>query len=542
MSLYEIPQLESLTLEEMFEREPDALEEVLLGFLETRPWYGGRGRIISSCQLTERLVLQGGVGIVFLRIEYAEGDPETYVLPIATWADALSNTADARVPHHAVIANMRLSSSEGVRTLLVDALEAPQPARALVEAIAKGERKKGRLGEITASFTEPGIDVGEPRAVTLESLNATLKFADRFVLKFSRRLEEGVSPEIEVGRFIGARASELVPRVAGDLEYRAGRAERTTLAVVQHFVQHEGTMWTHAREELRRYYERALTKGRELAPPAAPTRPLLQMAFESPPLEVGDLIGAYKDVGALLGQRTAELHLTLASAPDDPAFAPEPFSSFDRRSVYQSLRNLTGTVLRTMRAEISQLTMSQAETARTILAHESDILKRFEPLLSRKLTSLRLRCHGDYHLEQVLNTGRDVVILDFEGERSRALAERRRKRTPLRDVASMVHSFHHAAFTTLFDVTMVREADRALVFPWAIQWYTWISATFMRAYLEHTAAASFLHADIEEVALLLDVFMLSKALHEFEAELKRPEKRVDIVLHEIAQLLSVQAP
>ncbi|WP_394840406.1 maltokinase N-terminal cap-like domain-containing protein [Pendulispora rubella] len=523
----------------MFERETEALEEVLLGFLETRRWYEGRGRVMSSCRITERVVLQGGrVGIVFVKLEYAEGDPETYVVPLSVWTEVLTGDA-TRVPHNAIVATLRASATENSRTLLVDALELPIPAQALAEAIVRGERKRGRLGELVTSFSEQGSDAGEPRPVSVDSVNATWRFDDRFVLKFFRRLEEGVSPEIEVGRFLGAHTNELVPRVAGDVEYRTGRSDRTTLAVLQYFVQHEGTMWSHAREELRRFYERALTVGRDIDTLQAPTRPLLEIAFESMPQDVGELIGAYKDVGAHLGKRTAELHLALASAPEDPAFAPEPFSSFDRRSVYQSLRNLSGTVLRTMRAELSNFTPYQAQTAAAILAREGDLLKRFEPVLSRKLTSMRIRCHGDYHLAQVLNTGKDVVIVDFEGDRTRALSERRRKRTPLRDVASMVHSFHHAAFTTLHDTSVVREADRATVFPWAIQWYTWVSASFMRAYLEHTAASSFLRADIAEVALLLDVFMLSKALHEFDAELKRPERRLDIVLHELAQLLGV---
>ncbi|HWL88300.1 MAG TPA: maltose alpha-D-glucosyltransferase [Polyangiaceae bacterium] len=542
MSLYDIPELESATLEDMFEGETEALEEVLLGFLETRRWYGGRGRIISSCQVTERVVLQDGrVGIVFLRIEYSEGDPETYVFPVAIWSDALGT--DVRVPHQAVIASMRGTAAPGgARTVLVDALELAHRSQALVEAIVGHERKRGRFGEVSASFADEVTVIDDPRPMIVDSLNATIRFGDRWVLKFFRRLEEGVSPEIEVGRFIGARASQLVPRVAGHLEYRSGRSERTTLAVLQHFIQNEGTMWTHAREELRRYYERALTKGREIPVPAAPTRPLLEIAFENPPVEVAELIGAYKDVGALLGKRTAELHLALAAAPEDPAFAPEPFSSFDRRSVYQSLRNLTGHVMRTLRAELPLVPAQQAETVRAIAGREGELLKRYEPLLSRKLTSLRVRCHGDYHLDQVLNTGKDVVIIDFEGDRSRALAERRRKRTPLRDVASMVHSFHHAAFTTLHDTTAVREADRASVLPWAIQWYTWVSAGFMRAYLEHTAAASFLRADIEEVALLLDVFMLSKALHDLDLELKKSDRRLDIELQELAQLLRIPTP
>ncbi len=546
MSLYDIPQLQGATLEELFESEIDELEEVLLGFLETRRWYGGRGRVISSCTITERAVLQGGrVGIVFLKIEYSEGDPETYVFPIALWTDVLSG--ESRTPNQAIIASLpappppsnQPPDAPTVRTVLVDAMEIAPLAQALLDSIFRGERKRGRFGEVAASFGETPPDAGELRPMIVDALNATLNFDNRYVLKFFRRLEEGMSPEVEVGRFLAARARDLVPGVAGTLEYRTGRAERTTLAVLQHYVQNEGTMWAHAREELRRFYDRALSKGRDLPVPASPTRPLLQLAFETPPPEVAELIGAYKDVGALLGKRTAELHLALASAPDDPAFAPEPFSSFDRRSVYQSLRNLTGTVLRTMRAELPFMSPAQAELARAISNKEPEIIRHFEPLLSRQLTSLRVRCHGDYHLEQVLHTGKDVVVLDFEGDRSRALSERRRKRTPLRDVASMVHSFHHAAFTGLHDPAAVREADRAVGLAWAIQWYTWVSAGFMRAYLEHTAAASFLKADIEEVALLLDVFMLSKALHEFDVELKKSDRRLDIVLQELAQLLGI---
>ena len=153
-----------------------------------------------------------------------------------------------------------------------------------------------------------------------------------------------------------------------------------------------------------------------------------------------------------------------------------------------------------------------------------------------------MRIHGDYHLGQVLYTGKDVAIIDFEGDRQKALSERRRKRTPLRDVAGMLYSFQLAAFTTLLDTTAVREADRALVLPWAVEWQLWVSAAFLRAYLAATEGASFTAKDREETRLLLDVFVLSKALHEVETQLRMPVKRLDAASLSLAQLLGTTSP
>ena len=541
MSLYDIPSLESPTLEGLFDHETEILEEVLLSFLVTRPWFAGRGRVVASCKLTERVIfVEGKVGLVFLQVEYAEGEPETYVVPLAIEPDV--GPGESRIPPHAVIATLHASAVEGVRTLLLDALEAPAASRAFVDAIAAETQLAGRFGAVLAVRDEPIEDLGEPRLLSVEHQDTTLQYAENFVLKFFRQREEGESTELEVLRFLSKRAPDLVPGIVGHLAYRRGREEPMTLGVLQRFVPNEGTMWGHARHELRRYYERVLTQRREASPPVPPARTAFELVLVEPPEDAAELIGAYTELAAVLGRRTAEMHLALASSADEPSFAPEPFSSFDRRSVYQSMRNLTGTVLRAMRAELPELAPALGASVRSVLEHEADVFKRFEPLLARKLEGLRVRIHGDYHLGQVLYTGKDVAIIDFEGDRRKALSERRRKRTPLRDVAGMLHSFQLAAFTALLDTTAVREADRALVLPWAVEWQLWVSAAFLRAYLTAVEGAPLVAKEREETRLLLDVFVLSKAFHEVETQLRAPAKPLDAPFLVLSQLLGTTAP
>jgi maltose alpha-D-glucosyltransferase/alpha-amylase len=233
------------------------------------------------------------------------------------------------------------------------------------------------------------------------------------------------------------------------------------------------------------------------------------------------------------------MHLALASS-DDPAFAPEAYSSFDRRSAYQSRRNLVGRVLRTMRVKLHALPPGVAPLARAVLASERAILARFEPLLHHGIDALRIRVHGDFHLDQALWTGKDFVLIDFDGGHDVALSERRRKRSALRDVAGMIRSYHYAAYTGLYE-GIVRESDRARAQPWADAWHAWISATFMHSYRETAGSAVFLPRQREDLTKLLDMSILSKAFVELGHELVKPGVHVMIPLIGIAQIMGVAA-
>ena len=177
----------------------------------------------------------------------------------------------------------------------------------------------------------------------------------------------------------------------------------------------------------------------------------------------------------MLGLQTAELHRTLAANPTDPALAPEPFGKLYRRSMYQSLRNLTGRLCDRLTQHRKDLPESARPLADEIVRQQDAILQRFRAILDPAFVGQRIRCHGDYHLGQLLFTGKDFVVIDFEGETARTIGERRIKRSPLRDVASMVRSLDYAVQSVLLGVTdvrgrppgMIRPEDRPALEPWA---------------------------------------------------------------------------
>ncbi len=245
---------------------------------------------------------------------------------------------------------------------------------------------------------------------------------------------------------------------------------------------------------------------------------------------MAETIGLYPATVGLLGQRTAELHLALASDREDPAFVPEPFSELYQRSLYQSLRTSVGRTFRLLREQAGRLPdAADREAAERLLASREVLLARFAPLLEGKIEADRIRCHGDYHLGQVLHTGKDFVILDFEGEPARPLSERRIKRSPLRDVAGMLRSFDYAVHASLEE-----QRARALLGPeqvgslagWGRRWYLESAGAFLAAYLATAEAADgagsgarIVPPDERSLGLLLEVYLLDKAIYELRYEL-----------------------
>ena len=389
-----------------------------------------RAHALRSAQVFD--VVPGPAGppavyFVFARAEFFDAPSELYVLPLA-WVAGDSSAAPG-----SVLARVQAAAEpdEARHGALVDALDDPRCSRAILEALVRRQRARGDASELVSS-TEGDIalaeaDLAEPRKLSPERERTTIRFGDRFVLRVSRRVEEGVSPELELGRFLAERTTELTPRLWGAIELHQPSTEPLTVAVLQSFVPNEGTAWQHTLQELGRYYDRVLAQGpRETCPPAPLESPWLLVAQEPPQL-VSQMIGSYGVSAERLGERVAELHLALTATPGDPAFAPEPYSALDRRSKYQSLRNLIGKALRVLRERLRSLPRRAQEEAYSLLERESSITKSFEPLLRAKMTALRIRTHGYLHLESpcILYTGKDFVITDFDGFRQLTLAERR---------------------------------------------------------------------------------------------------------------------
>jgi maltose alpha-D-glucosyltransferase/alpha-amylase len=310
-----------------------------------------------------------------------------------------------------------------------------------------------------------------------------------------------------------------VPPLAGALEYHRDAGEPATLAILQEFVANQGDAWSYTLDWLERFFQ-AVSGGRKLERP--PTDDPLSLSAQAPSSETRAALGDYLDSARLLGRRTAELHLALGGRSSDPSFAPEPFTASYRRSLNRSLRNLTAQVFRQLRERLSQLPAGVRAGAERVLAQETELLERFSELGERKLSGRRILGHGEYHLGQVLYTGEDFVIIDFEGEPARPLRERRIKHSPLRDVAGMLRSFHYAAYARLAGAPgpgTARVEDFARLEPAARFWYLWSSAAFLSAYFDVAHVGGLLARSRAELSFLLEVLILEKAIYELGYEL-----------------------
>jgi maltose alpha-D-glucosyltransferase/alpha-amylase len=422
----------------------------------------------------------------------------------------------------------------------------------VLAGIGRRRRWKGERGEFVATHT-PAFRRIHPSGGALahcvlrtEQTNSSLTYADRFIAKFFRHAEEGTNPDLEVGRFLTERtAFPHVPPLAGAVEFRRDRAEPMTLAIIQGYVANHGDAWRYTIDSLGRYFERMLGRRQEMPSPPVPAEPLLQLAAENPPPHVPQLIGSVLQSAQLLGCRTAELHLALASRRDDPDFAPEPFSTLYQRSLYQSVRSLAGWNLQLLRKGASRLDSPAREQANRIVEREGEIVSRLQALLSSKIEALRIRIHGDYHLGQVLFTGKDFAIIDFEGEPARSLSARRLKRSPLVDVAGMLRSFDYAASAVLLgraEAVPIRPEDREALLPWAAYWTRWVSVAFLRSYLEKAAEAPLLPPDREKLSTLLNTYLLEKALYEVGYELQNRPEWVRVALDGVERVLEPVGP
>ncbi len=265
----------------------------------------------------------------------------------------------------------------------------------------------------------------------------------------------------------------------------------------------------------------------------------LEIALEEMPLFHELIGGVHFEMATLLGKRTAELHLALSSDMEDPSFTPEPFSILYQKSLYQSMQSLTKRVLELLKKNLKNLPDNLKEEANKVLNLEKEMMNRFRVFFNRKISAMKIRIHGDYHLGRVLYTGNDFVIIDFEGEPARTLSERRLKRSPIRDVAGMIRSFHYAAYTSLFKHASLRPEDISGLEPWADLWYKCVGGVFLRSYLDLLKDAPFMPKDREESEIMLKTFLLEKAIYELGYELNNHPDWIIIPIKGIKHLIEV---
>ena len=526
------------------------LEPILPPYLQAQRWFGGKARTILSTRIADAVAVpyratRGYLALV--RVDYTDADPELYSLPLAfAPADRAGGyPAGARIARVRRVGRGR--DDEGI---LYDAFFDPDFSEALVKTA--GRRLKGAAGDVVAAYTSafrktghPSKGAGSCSVSYAEHSNTTAVHGEQLTVKLYRHLQIGIHPEPEMGRFLARNGYTGIAPLAGTLTYRRERAEPLSLAILHGFVPAGSDGWAHALKALNGFFERA--RGAPGPPPrlGVSAGSLLKLAEREAPDLAQELIGPYLRSAGRLGARTAELHCALAAATQDASFDCEPFTPFYQRSRYQAMRGLTSHVLLTLRRRLKELPPSIRRDVRRLLAREDRALSRVRWLLDRTIPAYRIRCHGNYHLEQVLCSGDDFTIIDFEGEPRVPLGERRLKRSPLHDVASMLRSFDYAARRTLASRAdggaAARGRGRVTEGQWARFWRAWVGAAFLRAYLEIARGERLVPADRECLTLLLDAYLLERAVYELGYELDERPDWVEIPLLGLLELLEARS-
>jgi len=536
-------------------RSRRSLERVLPEYMSQRRWFGGKARSIQAAHIVGSVPIpaereEDDGRLTLVTVDYTEGEVETYVMPLAVMQGERADDA-MKSDWQGCIGRVNVRGSQEPATLY-DAAWAPGFWSGLLEAIARRRRFRDDGEEAIcrcfAKKLQTTDDEGLPLRPSLslqEQSNSAVFYGEKYMMKLFRRVSEGVNPDLEVGRFLTQRVRfPHTPNVVGALEWPGKRGEEPrTIAVLQEYVWNEGSAWAQALSALGSFYEYAATAPE---PPLGPEEQL-DLSGQAPPEEAYETIGSYLQSAELLGQRTAEMHRALGSDATDPAFAPEPMAApHYQRSLYQSMRTLTRQTMRTLRRSLKSVPEEHQEEAQALLDGESDALEVFAAVKAAPFGGSRIRTHGDYHLGQVLHTGKDYVIIDFEGEPARPISERRLKRSPLRDVAGMIRSFHYAAFAALFQhiERWGVEADPDQIqrlHAFARRWRQWSSAGFLSAYFRTLEDSPLLPDDPEQSQALLRIYALEKAMYELGYELNNRPTWVRIPLAGVVEMISPAA-
>ena len=497
--------------------------KILQPFMRKCRWFGGKARAVSKISIYKVIPVKVDGSTHFmtiLEIHYVQRLPELYFLPMVfvpsdNLIDKVEFTAQS------VVCRAEIQDKTG---FVIDSSYDKSFRDFLFAGMARGINIKDDGGVLefkSGVYTKLNIDLVDSKILKADQSNTAIIYNDNYFFKFYRKLEKEINPDLEIVRFLSESTSfRSSPKFAGSIEYRDKEDQIIVFGLLQEKVENQGDAWNMTIDSVGRFYERVNSKAKKEKLPKLINKAAI--TFEEAPELIQEFIGrGFYERVVRLGHRTAEMHLALASDQSSPSFAPEIFTSNYQRSLYSSLRKLVNDRFKLLRQSLSKLDADTQELAKKVLALEDEVLACFSEIYKIKINAIKTRVHGDFHLGQVLFTGKDFVIIDFEGEPGFSFSERRLKKNPLKDVAGMMRSFHYAAFGKILLNENYRDRDLEFLMSWAEQWQHYVSRFYLGAYMEKVGMGPKLS---DENETLIRTFLIEKAIYELGYELNgRPD-------------------
>ncbi len=507
----------------------NALKELMFGYVQKSRWFRGKAKKIKSIQLKDTIPLSTGKlnsYILFIEIIYIEGRNEQYIIPLSV--NTGEKISEKKYKYtEALIAFIEIDGHEG---LLIDGSYDPNVRDLFLKLImqkGKLKHKKGAIAGIPGKNLSKKVSKNElplpSRVLMAEQSNTSILYDNRFFFKLYRSPEEGNNPELEIIRTLSENTSfKNFPNFAGALEYQSGSTENTGIGILVDYIPNEGNAWEFTQSAIDQYFDRIIEKKEELMS-AGYSDNIANAAGRE---KMKELIGAFfTEMIVLLGKRTAEMHLALASVKSKKDFIQEPFSLLYQKSLYQSFRTLIKRTFSQMKSSKNRLSEYQSELLEDVIKNEALLLSTIKNSLEqKKIHTSKIRVHGDYHLGQVLFTGKDFVIIDFEGEPSRSMTARKLKHCPFKDVAGMLRSFHYSIYMGQVENESKMPESTVFLKPWLEAWYKTVQDIFVESYLETAGNASFIPDELDQLHDLMAVYTIEKAIYELDYEINnRPD-------------------
>jgi maltose alpha-D-glucosyltransferase/alpha-amylase len=493
--------------------------EILPAFLPNQRWFADKDAKLRKISLVDAVALgTNGPQTYSAIFELAESQ-RMYFLPLA-----IANTpaGERNTLARSTLARVRRGARDG---FLYDGMATDAYVLALLDDMrAQRRRRSTRGGEFTAYATPALAALDLPavpavRRLSVEQSNTSAVIGEALMLKAYRRVYRGPQPELEIARFLDAVGYRNTPALLGYAEYEQPGAEPVALTIAQRFVESQGDGWSVTLAYLERYFDTQKNMDAEPRP--------------------GDYHAIFMERARTLGQRTAELHRAFATPTGDPAFDPEPTTSADLAAWVAQARATAETALATLERERVRVPAALRAEADALLARREAIFARIAVPSLGDTAVMKTRYHGDFHLGQVLVIVDDFMIVDFEGEPGRDPEVRRRKSSPLRDVAGMLRSINYAAVAGVRGLTADRGEDTSALEPLAAQWERRSGAAFLDGYRAAIAGCSSYPSEPDQARRLLDLFVLEKAFYEMSYELANRPSWLRIPLEGIRAILDV---
>jgi maltose alpha-D-glucosyltransferase/alpha-amylase len=500
--------------------------EVMPEYLQQRTTAGCRKKRIRQTLIIDRIPLKResfSALLLIMKVRYADSDSDFIFLPLTV--EPQENAAMVIGEDRGLIFG-QINGGEG--GIIYDCSFHPLFVRQLYELVKSKKALRGQHGVVAGeSFARKnengGMVVPSARLVKSGKRNTSIVLGEKVFVKLYRRIDEGPHPEIETYKKLKNCKEPVTARYAGSLSYRS--TDTTSYAIglfVDHF-HHSRTLWHAAVDAVSRYLEasvagtgRDMQRGRgegDVMPDRSETT--AASLFET---KIG-----------FVGELTAKMHRELA-AGTDREFRPEPFSSLYQRSLYQSLRGLTHRVFSRVEAKLDVSSGMNSMELQSLAMRKKDILDIFMSTLKSKLSGVRMRIHGDYHIGQVMTMDERYLICDFEGLANSVLSERRLKRSPLRDIATMVHSLYYVAHYSLYNNVHIQEKDRQMILPRDQVWAATMGKAFVRSYIDAMDGTNLVSATPAESESLLQIYLLERALIELEKAIDQSHENLMIAI------------